>query len=162
MFELLSDLAESVGSMSYAVADDLLVNRRGRTFEIDPATLAAMADLRDVFGVTTSAQVIRKALAFARVCAEFARLEGGFWLVDFLNEDGSKTAEVLRSRFLWRPFLFLAPMPRLCSWRHVTTATVSIHGPATGSRSSPERQIVDFGIFWCPCFLAIESRTVRP
>jgi hypothetical protein len=40
------------------------------TFEVDKATLAAIAELKDAFGVKTNAQVIRKALALARVAAQ--------------------------------------------------------------------------------------------
>ena len=42
------------------------------TFEVDPATLATIADLKERFGVRTNAQVIRKALALARVAAQSA------------------------------------------------------------------------------------------
>jgi len=40
------------------------------TFEVDKATLDAIAELKDAFGVKTNAQVIRKALALARVAAQ--------------------------------------------------------------------------------------------
>jgi hypothetical protein len=40
------------------------------TFEVDDATLAALTDLKKKFGVKTNAQVIRKALALARVAAQ--------------------------------------------------------------------------------------------
>jgi ribosomal protein L7/L12 len=40
------------------------------TFEVDKATSDAIAALKDAFGVKTNAQVIRKALALARVAAE--------------------------------------------------------------------------------------------
>ena len=40
------------------------------TFEVDAATLEALADLKGKFGVKTNAQVIRKALALARVAAQ--------------------------------------------------------------------------------------------
>jgi hypothetical protein len=39
------------------------------TFDVDKATLDAIAELKDRFGVKTNAQVIRKALALARVAA---------------------------------------------------------------------------------------------
>ena len=42
------------------------------TFEVDKATLDAIAELKDAFGVKTNAQVIRKALALARVAAQNA------------------------------------------------------------------------------------------
>ncbi len=42
------------------------------TFEVDKATLDAIAELKGAFGVKTNAQVIRKALALARVAAQNA------------------------------------------------------------------------------------------
>lgn len=42
------------------------------TFEVDKATLEAIAELKTAFGVKTNAQVIRKALALARVAANNA------------------------------------------------------------------------------------------
>nr|WP_294505809.1 hypothetical protein [uncultured Rhodopila sp.] len=42
------------------------------TFEVDKATLEAIAELKSAFGVKTNAQVIRKALALARVAAQNA------------------------------------------------------------------------------------------
>ncbi len=42
------------------------------TFEVDKATLEAIAELKSSFGVKTNAQVIRKALALARVAAQNA------------------------------------------------------------------------------------------
>lgn len=51
------------------------------TFEVDPATLAAIIDLKQKFGVRTNAQVIRKALALARVAA--------------LNADADNTITIL-------------------------------------------------------------------
>ena len=40
------------------------------SFEVDAATLDAIAELKGKFGVKTNAQVIRKALALARVAAQ--------------------------------------------------------------------------------------------
>lgn len=42
------------------------------TFDVDKATLEAIAELKDTFGVKTNAQVIRKALALARLAAKNA------------------------------------------------------------------------------------------
>lgn len=42
------------------------------TFEVDQATLDAIAELKNAFGVKTNAQVIRRALALARVAARNA------------------------------------------------------------------------------------------
>jgi len=42
------------------------------SFDVDAATLAAIAELKEKFGVKTNAQVIRKALALARVAAQNA------------------------------------------------------------------------------------------
>ena len=42
------------------------------TFAVDKSTLDAIAELKDAFGVKTNAQVIRKALALARVAAQNA------------------------------------------------------------------------------------------
>jgi hypothetical protein len=42
------------------------------TFAVDQATLEALRELKTAFGVKTNAQVIRKALALARVAAEKA------------------------------------------------------------------------------------------
>jgi hypothetical protein len=40
------------------------------TFEVDKVTLEAIAELKEEFGVKTNAQVIRKALALARVAIQ--------------------------------------------------------------------------------------------
>jgi hypothetical protein len=40
------------------------------TFEIDEATLEALEDLKEKFGVRSNANVIRKALALARVAMQ--------------------------------------------------------------------------------------------
>jgi hypothetical protein len=40
------------------------------TFEVDAATLAAIAELKEKFGVKTNAAVLRKALALARLAAK--------------------------------------------------------------------------------------------
>lgn len=45
------------------------------TFDVDQPTLDAIAELKDRFGVKTNAQVIRKALALARVAAKNADSE---------------------------------------------------------------------------------------
>jgi hypothetical protein len=42
------------------------------TFEVDKATLEAIAELKEAFGAKTNAQVIRRALALARVAAQNA------------------------------------------------------------------------------------------
>jgi hypothetical protein len=42
------------------------------TFQADDGVLKVIAELKDTFGVSTNAQVIRKALALARVAAENA------------------------------------------------------------------------------------------
>jgi hypothetical protein len=42
------------------------------TFEVDNATLAAIDSLKEMFGVKSNAEVIRKALALAKVAAENA------------------------------------------------------------------------------------------
>jgi hypothetical protein len=42
------------------------------SFVADSATLDAIAELKDRFGVKTNAQVLRKALALARVAAQNA------------------------------------------------------------------------------------------
>jgi hypothetical protein len=51
------------------------------TFEVDQATLDAIAEFKEAFGVKTNAGVIRKALALARVAARHA--------------DGDKTLTIL-------------------------------------------------------------------
>jgi hypothetical protein len=42
------------------------------TFQVDETTLNALSELKETFGVRTNAQVIRKALAFARIAAQNA------------------------------------------------------------------------------------------
>jgi hypothetical protein len=42
------------------------------TFSVDDRTIDALEQLKGAFGVKTNAQVIRKALALARVAAEMA------------------------------------------------------------------------------------------
>ena len=51
------------------------------SFEVDSATLAAIAELKDRFGVKTNAQVIRKALALARVAAQNADSDNALTIV---------------------------------------------------------------------------------
>lgn len=51
------------------------------TFEVDDATLAAIAELKGKFGVKTNAQVIRKALALARVAAQSANSDNTITLL---------------------------------------------------------------------------------
>jgi hypothetical protein len=51
------------------------------SFEVDAATLAAIAELKDRFGVKTNAQVIRKALALARVAAQNADSDNALTIV---------------------------------------------------------------------------------
>lgn len=51
------------------------------TFEVDAATLAAIAELKEAFGVKTNAQVIRKALALARVAAANADAENSLTII---------------------------------------------------------------------------------
>jgi hypothetical protein len=51
------------------------------TFDVDAATLAAIAELKGKFGVKTNAQVIRKALALARVAAQNADEENALTIV---------------------------------------------------------------------------------
>jgi ribosomal protein L7/L12 len=58
------------------------------TFEVDAATLAAIAELKQKFGVKTNAQVIRKALALARVAAQNADEENALTIVS--PHDGQK------------------------------------------------------------------------
>jgi len=58
------------------------------TFEVDAATLAAIAELKDTFGVKTNAQAIRKALALARVTAKNADSENALTIIP--PHDGQK------------------------------------------------------------------------
>ncbi|HXE52668.1 MAG TPA: hypothetical protein VN541_06610 [Tepidisphaeraceae bacterium] len=51
------------------------------TFDVDAATLAAIAELKEKFGVKTNAQVIRKALALARVAAQNADSENALTII---------------------------------------------------------------------------------
>jgi hypothetical protein len=51
------------------------------TFDVDAATLAAIGELKEKFGVKTNAQVIRKALALARVAAQNADSENALTIV---------------------------------------------------------------------------------
>jgi hypothetical protein len=62
------------------------------TFEVDPATLAAMAELKQKFGVRTNAQVIRKALALAWVAAQNADANNTITIV---TPDEAKTKILL-------------------------------------------------------------------
>jgi hypothetical protein len=43
-----------------------------RTFEVDATTLKSIGELKEKFGVTSDAQVIRRALALARIATENA------------------------------------------------------------------------------------------
>ena len=52
------------------------------TFEVDSTTLTAIAELKEKFGVRTNAQVIRKALALARVAAQNADDENTLTILD--------------------------------------------------------------------------------
>lgn len=58
------------------------------TFEVDAATLSAIAELKEKFGVKTNAQVIRKALALARVAAQNADSENALTIIS--PRDGQK------------------------------------------------------------------------
>ncbi len=51
------------------------------SFEVDAATLAAIAELKGKFGAKTNAQVIRKALALARVAAQNADTENALTII---------------------------------------------------------------------------------
>jgi hypothetical protein len=63
------------------------------TFEVDAATLAAIGELKKKFGVKTNAQVIRKALALARVAAENADDENALTILS--PEDGTQKKVLL-------------------------------------------------------------------
>jgi hypothetical protein len=58
------------------------------SFDVDNATLAAIAALKDKFGVKTNAQVIRKALALANVAAQYADAQNTLTIV--APNDGEK------------------------------------------------------------------------
>lgn len=58
------------------------------TFDVDNATLNAIAELKDKFGVKTNAQVIRKALALARVAAQNADEQNTLTIIS--PHDGEK------------------------------------------------------------------------
>jgi len=64
------------------------------TFEVDDATLAALAELKSKFGVKTNAQAIRKALALARVAVQNVAADNS---VTFLapGPDGEKQKVML-------------------------------------------------------------------
>jgi|HubBroStandDraft_1064217.scaffolds.fasta_scaffold00354_18 hypothetical protein len=51
------------------------------TFEVDAATLAAISELKQAFGVKTNAHVIRRALALARVAAANADAENSLTII---------------------------------------------------------------------------------
>jgi hypothetical protein len=57
------------------------------TFEVDAATLKAISELKEKFGVKTNAQVIRKALALARVAAQNTDEDNAITIV---SADGQK------------------------------------------------------------------------
>jgi hypothetical protein len=63
------------------------------TFEVDKATLDAIAELKERFGVKTNAQVIRKALALARVAAENADSHNTLTIIS--PDDGQKQKVLL-------------------------------------------------------------------
>ena len=55
-------------------------------FEVDEEVYNAISILRPVFGVRTNAQVIRKALALAKVAAEHADSENRLTIIDSRGE----------------------------------------------------------------------------
>jgi ribosomal protein L7/L12 len=58
------------------------------SFDVDSATLGAIAELKETFGVKTNAQVLRKALALARVAARNADDQNTLTIVS--PRDGEK------------------------------------------------------------------------
>lgn len=45
------------------------------TFDVDPTTVAAISELKEIFELRTNAQVIRKALALARVVTKHCNMD---------------------------------------------------------------------------------------
>ena len=64
------------------------------TFDVDDKTLSAMAELKEKFGVKTNAQVIRKALALARVAAANSAPDNSITIV---GPDPAKQTKILLS-----------------------------------------------------------------
>ena len=64
------------------------------TFVVDETTLAAMEELKGAFGVKTNAQVIRKALALARVVVSKADKKTHTVTIGS-SEDGGETRVIL-------------------------------------------------------------------
>lgn len=65
-----------------------------KSFWVDDATLKAILELKVAFGVKTASQVIRKALALARVCADNLDEDGN---VTFVKADGENLLILMRS-----------------------------------------------------------------
>jgi predicted negative regulator of RcsB-dependent stress response len=62
------------------------------TFEVDDVTLDALAELKKTFGVRTNAQVIRKALALAKVAAQNAGRDNTLTIVS-TDDDNNRTEQ---------------------------------------------------------------------
>lgn len=64
-------------------------------FELSPATLEAVSELKPAFGVHSEAAVIRKALALARVAADNAERVEGQWCLRLVKPDSTRVLVVL-------------------------------------------------------------------
>ncbi len=54
---------------------------------VDDATLAALAEMKSAFGVKSTAEVIRKALALARVATQYADSDNSITFLSGPNEE---------------------------------------------------------------------------
>jgi len=64
------------------------------TFEVDQATMDVLTDLKKTFGVKTNAQVIRKAIALARVAAKNAGEDNTLTIIG-KGEDDSRIEQTI-------------------------------------------------------------------
>jgi hypothetical protein len=67
------------------------------SFEMDQSTADIMDQLKRTFGVKTNAQVIRKALALARVAANAASPDNTITIVDSSKPDRVETKVLLQA-----------------------------------------------------------------
>jgi hypothetical protein len=65
------------------------------TFEVDQATLDVLSELKQTFGVKTNAQVIRRALALARVAAKNAGEDHTLTIVSRGDDDARVEQKIL-------------------------------------------------------------------
>ncbi|MGB9154573.1 MAG: hypothetical protein WCD70_15975 [Alphaproteobacteria bacterium] len=68
---------------------------RAASYDVDDVTLAAIAEMKKAFGVRTNSQVIRKALALARVAAQESHLEDGQRIFKIVQPGTGKLLNVL-------------------------------------------------------------------